>query len=72
MDFLNLILSILAWLAAPIIVIWSTIWVYRDAKKYQQSGIATTPWLWSLLTLLIWFPIFFIYLIVKYSVYNKK
>ncbi len=71
LNFIKLLQPFLV-LLSPIIVIISAIWVHKDAKKYKEAGInIMSPGKWSILTLLIWLPFFFIYLILKSTRYNK-
>lgn len=56
-----------------IIVIGSAIWVYKDAKRYEEAGVnIMSRGKWSILCLLFWFPFFFIYLILKSQKYKKQ
>ncbi len=58
---------------AGVIVIGSTIWVYKDVKRYKAAGVnIMNPGKWSILCLLFWFPFFFIYLILKFKKYKKQ
>ena len=70
--FILLLLPIVIPLAG--ILIGSTIWIYKDTKRYKIAGvnIFMSPDMWSFLVFFIWLPFFPIYLILKFTKYNKQ
>lgn len=70
---LILIFLFLIQIIVGVVVIGSAIWVYNNVKRYKAAGVNIMgPGGWSILVLLIWLPLFPIYLILKFAKYNKQ
>ena len=74
MVYLITLLIVIILCALPgILVIGSAIWTHQDAKKYKAANVnILDPNVWSILVLLLWLPIFPIYLIFKFAKYNQQ
>jgi len=56
-----------------VVVIVTAIWVYNDLKKFNAAGLKTlNPASWSALIVLFWIITFPLYLILRFTKYNRK
>jgi len=52
------------------IIIFTALWVHKDAKKFREKGVDLNPSIWSTLVFLFWgiaFPLYLILRLVKYK-----
>jgi len=63
--------TIIKFLVALVFAILGANWVYDDAKEYENSGIKIKPTYWAAGSFLLLFPVFPLYLIFKFAVYDK-
>ncbi len=54
-----------------IIIIFSALWVRKDAKNFREKGVDLNPASWSTFVFLFWIIAFPLYLILKFSKYKK-
>lgn len=62
---------LIAFLWLPALVIFSALWVRKDAKKFREKGVDINPGIWSDLVFVFWIIAFPWYLILKFSRYKR-
>ncbi len=70
---LLLVFYFVAIVGPPVLLIWSGVWVYHDAKKFKDKGIKIlNPNSWCALVIVVWIIFFPLYLILRHFCYDKQ